>query len=61
VREEGEIAKDDPGAKQARRDRQDEDLDEAALDEGKAERIEQGRRYPSRDMRLSLILRLVLD
>ena len=40
VREEGQPAQDDPGAEQARRDREDQDLDQAALDEGQLEGLE---------------------
>jgi hypothetical protein len=40
VREEGEAAKDDPGPQQPGRDRQDQDLDEAALDKGELKGID---------------------
>ena len=40
VREEGEAAQHDPGAEQTGGDRQDQDLDQAALDEGKLEGLE---------------------
>jgi hypothetical protein len=40
VREEGEPAQHDPAAEQAGGDREDEDLDQAALDEGEFEGLE---------------------
>ena len=43
VREEGQPAEDDPGAEQAGGDGEDQDLDQAALDEGELEGLEQGR------------------
>jgi hypothetical protein len=39
---EGESAQDDPGADQPRPDREQEDLGQAALDEGEVERLEHG-------------------
>ena len=41
VREEGEAAQHDPGPEQAGGDGQDQDLEQAALDEGELERVEQ--------------------
>ena len=43
VREEGEAAQDYPGAEQAGGHGEDQDLEEAALDEGELEGLEQGR------------------
>jgi hypothetical protein len=40
VGEEGKSTQDDPGAQQPGGDCQEQDLDEAALDEGKLERID---------------------
>jgi hypothetical protein len=42
VGEEGKSAQDDPGTQKPGGDRQDQDLAEAALDEGELERIEDG-------------------
>ena len=44
VGEEGQAAQDDPGAEQAGRNGEDQDLDQGALDEGELERIEHGPR-----------------
>ena len=54
VREEGEAAQDYPGAEQAGRHGEDEDLDQAALDEGELEGLEQA--GPS-IVRMSLVCR----
>jgi hypothetical protein len=40
VGEEGEPAQDDPGAEQASRDREDQNLEQAPLDEGKLKGLE---------------------
>jgi hypothetical protein len=40
VREEGQATQDDPGPEQACRDRKDQDLDKAALDERELKRVE---------------------
>jgi hypothetical protein len=52
VREERQSAEDDPGSEEAGRDGQDQDLEEAALDEGKLEGLEQS---PISLMGMSLI------
>jgi hypothetical protein len=41
-----EAAEDDPGPEQAGRDRQDQDLEQAPLNEGKLEGVEQGVHEP---------------
>src|SRR5207247_1266299 len=60
VRVERKAAHHDPGAKQAEADRQQEDLEHAALDEGKLKRVEQGFGPPQASLEHEMIMGIIL-
>jgi hypothetical protein len=59
VRVEGKAPHHDPGAEQAEPDRQQEDLNHAALDEGKLEWVEQGG-APQASLEYEMIMGIIL-
>jgi hypothetical protein len=59
VRVEGKAPHHDPGAEQAEPDRQQEDLNHAALDEGKLEWVEQGG-APQASLECEMIMGIIL-